>query len=122
MKLSEAIRLGAMLKPQAHGRIDAVTSSCALGAAADALGMKPTIKRYVWLSRQYQFLLEPAHCSRCHALFVDCVMDMIYHLNDSHGWTRERIADWVETLEAAQEREPSTSVAPDAPVCASVHR
>jgi hypothetical protein len=28
---------------------------------------------------------------------------LIFHLNDHHHWTREQIADWVETIERAQE-------------------
>jgi hypothetical protein len=26
------------------------------------------------------------------------LINQIIHLNDSHGWSRERIADWLETL------------------------
>jgi hypothetical protein len=26
------------------------------------------------------------------------VVNQIIHLNDNHGWTREHIADWLETL------------------------
>lgn len=28
--------------------------------------------------------------------YSDWLMAMIIHLNDSHGWTRERIAGWIE--------------------------
>ena len=28
--------------------------------------------------------------------------NMIAHLNDGHHWTREHIADWVETIERAE--------------------
>ena len=30
---------------------------------------------------------------------VDDLLDCIIHLNDIHEWTRERIADWVDSLE-----------------------
>jgi hypothetical protein len=29
------------------------------------------------------------------------LVNQIIHLNDNHGWTRERIADWLETLPLA---------------------
>jgi len=32
--------------------------------------------------------------------------DQIAHLNDGHGWTRERIADWVATIETQETAEP----------------
>lgn len=28
-----------------------------------------------------------------------CVVANVIHLNDDHDWTRERIADWLETLD-----------------------
>ena len=30
---------------------------------------------------------------------TEYLRDTIIHLNDQHGWTRERIADWLETLD-----------------------
>jgi hypothetical protein len=38
---------------------------------------------------------------------------MIMHLNDRHRWTRERIADWVETVETV-----NSNVADEQEVCA----
>jgi hypothetical protein len=38
---------------------------------------------------------------------LDVVGRIIPHLNDDHRWTRERIADWVESIE--RERENLTS-------------
>jgi hypothetical protein len=26
------------------------------------------------------------------------IMEVLYHLNDEHDWSRERIADWLEAL------------------------
>ena len=114
MKLSEAIRLGAMLKPQANGGY-AGEGSCALLAAADALGIATVfdvragryLVDYVVLERRYPFLLDivdsPVHTFlRARAPIM---RDVIWHLNDSCGWTREQIADWVETIERAQDAE-----------------
>lgn len=97
MTLSEAIRLGSMLHPQGFARFhgyshdQASIVTCALGAAEDAgyrivdmpiLRMAATCPASEW-------------CRVCH-----CVYDVIIHLNDEHRWTREAIADWVETIEA----------------------
>lgn len=30
----------------------------------------------------------------------DSLSNVIIHLNDGHGWSRERIADWLDTLDA----------------------
>jgi hypothetical protein len=99
MRLSEAIRLGAMLHPQAFQSLrvidmdtGAVVRTCALGAAEQA---------------GYNIERESAEESlqRCPACppvpFFWSVNMVIAHLNDDHRWTRERIADWVETLEPA---------------------
>ena len=107
MTLSEAIRLGAMLRPQAFGvKFDGV-GTCALGAALDAsgaLGMSETVeaKRYrEWnLNAWFQEATCP-ECGRIRSLFME---GTIPHLNDKHRWTRERIADWVETIEQQQDQ------------------
>lgn len=31
--------------------------------------------------------------------YVDSLWNMIQHLNDDHKWTRERIADWLDSLD-----------------------
>lgn len=103
MRLSEAIRLGAMLKPQAFGTFRARTatrddgaflglriieSTCALGAACDAGYKRSGIDQvHVWC---------PACSLRAGVLFH------AMHLNDTHRWTREQIADWVESIELQQ--------------------
>lgn len=95
MKLSEAIRLGAMLSPQNFFFGD-VVSSCALEAACDALG----IAREQWerLDEQFPEMQSSVQCPGC--VRIDEAIDIAYHLNDSHEWTREQIADWVATIEA----------------------
>lgn len=97
MKLSEAIRLGAMLKPQAFGKLSDGVGTCALGAAEDAVGMS-------WFAAWP--LQHPAFTAGCPACkYVPDVIDQATpaHLNDVHRWTREQIADWVESIEPSTE-------------------
>lgn len=114
MKLSEAIRLGAMLKPQAFGRISGpvdgprgpgdvlglrfVLGTCALGAAYDAGFIRQLADADVHDVEMY--------CPACGQWSyggeaVALVNHIVMHLNDEHRWTRERIADWVESVEQA---------------------
>jgi hypothetical protein len=97
MKLSEAIRLGSLLRPQGfrylfdnHGR------TCALGAALDAIRKLPDFlsDRYIpeeWIN----FINYHSQCPAC-----PFVGNVITHLNDFHKWTRESIADWIESIES----------------------
>jgi hypothetical protein len=106
MRLSEAIRLGAMLSPQTRGaffkRRGEDVASCALGAAAQAVGTKPG--EWLWPSDQWPILnmmVPPAELpdelrSWAHPRYLALV---IITLNDTIGWTRTRIADWVEQFE-----------------------
>lgn len=118
MRLSEAIRLGSMLKPQAFGppgaMLQSVSKTCALAAAAEAIGLEH-LNVY---SPQWQALFKPTTDTFacpvgelvCHgwpgqpATLANLwpVVSVVAHLNDHHHWTREQIADWVETIEAAQ--------------------
>jgi hypothetical protein len=104
MTLSEAIRLGAMLKPQVIGSVGN-HGSCALRAAADAVGIEDGSfgqLDYFALAQRWPVLnvMRPAcpACSRTATL-----MCQVYHLNDIHLWKREAIADWVETVERSLE-------------------
>lgn len=113
MKLSEAIRLGAMLKPQGFG-VGAFYSSvatCAMGAALDALGAHSDDWATEMCAR-YQVLSIEGSCPECDKF--ERVISRIWHLNDTHRWTREQIADWVETLEPRDVEAPEP-----APVCAA---
>jgi hypothetical protein len=50
-----------------------------------------------WLQQQDR------QCPVCSCVRMVCRTDaMIVHLNDEHEWTREAIADWVETIEPAE--------------------
>jgi hypothetical protein len=113
VKLSDAIRLGAMIRPQAHGRFFRDGNSCALGAALEASGLAVYDEEYSMdeqaplsdrLIVDHAALIHecPAGCSEFSHLphRIDAV---IVHLNDRHEWTREQIADWVETYEPRAE-------------------
>lgn len=109
MRLSEAIRLGAMLKPQAFD-FGKPGSLCALEGAAIAIGKR----KHQWASLDDDWpwicAITNVACPAC-GLKDDCVETAIAHLNDSHHWTREQIADWLErTFE-----QPVASVAADRP-------
>lgn len=117
MRLSDAIRLGSMLKPQGRGPQSiegTAVASCALGAASDALGIASgTVSRYAELSRMYRDIrgTHPARTS----MNAYPAISIVWELNDIYHWSRERIADWVEGLELAQEQpviEPSAELVP----------
>jgi hypothetical protein len=93
MKLSEAISLGAMLSPQAFGFLeDAQGRRCALGAAKAATGGSTNYTEWKWAYRG-------VNCPECGEV-KPCV---ISHLNDCHRWPRQRIAEWVSTVEPTEE-------------------
>jgi hypothetical protein len=116
LKLSEAIRLGAMMTTQAFGEIETEDGTCALGAAVQAagcpremvtdfsrgLGTRPIPPGaqamliyipYNW----HQLLIQDEACPECG--LRSPMSRQIPHLNDEHRWTRERIADWIEPFE-----------------------
>ncbi len=132
LKLSEAIRLGAMLGPQSFGTLSAMRgwfkkreTTCALGAAFKAAGCKTVVvndpeprygfrgdKTHTGVSNQVQIpdewlslMWQRVPCPACTDFQIIGPLQRIVaiHLNDKHHWTREQIADWVATLEAQQE-------------------
>lgn len=122
MRLSEAIRLGAMALPEAHGPIiewgagNKPCGACLLGSVLFALrGDTLTFKEYhssngfgvegveALIASRWPWVTTPVHkhpqCDFTDETELPMRMMLLYEFN---GWTRERIADWVETLEAAQ--------------------
>ena len=129
MRLSEAIRLGAMSRPQAFGIFFSKDTggTCALGAALEAIGGLDeddplSVKHNLLLRRRFPVLLQPLSCPACGGDIGGDEMSLA-HLNDTHKWSRERIADWLETVEGAardssgvaQEQAQASSVALCAP-------
>jgi len=91
MTLSEAMRLGAMLKPQGFGIWRRNEASCAMDAVVDGSGAT-----WEMLSQQFPILkIGQLRCPVCQSWNTN-VGSVIMHLNDHHRWTRERIADWIE--------------------------
>lgn len=116
MKLSDAIRLGAMLRPQVRGDYFFAGGSCAMGAAAEACGI---------VSSRDPRLLAFEEKTRCDLALLLCPAcgapsrtgtNVVIHLNDLHHWTREQIADWVETVE------PKDAPVPVSPALDAVDR
>jgi hypothetical protein len=104
MKLSEAIRLGALLKPQGFGMIfrQKTGESCAIGAALDAIGRLPFATDESSAYRHWPILYRTIEHPIHYHLETD-VLNAITDLNDEERWTREQIADWVDTIEAQHE-------------------
>jgi len=106
MQLSDAIRLGAMLRPrQAFGcQYDAdQDATCALGAAAEAIGILDTSVPNGYLGpapMDWVWVLRPIPCPHCRRV-MDRADRAIIHLNTDHRWSRERIARWVARHEPA---------------------
>ncbi len=104
LKLSEAIRIGAKLRPQHHGALFAHGASCAMGAAYEARFGTPGPEAWLCplmtgcpheemiqsMEAEWPFLLRGNGGT---GLFGE-----ITSLNDSpsRGMTREQIADWLE--------------------------
>lgn len=113
MRLSEAIRLGAMLHPQEFGAYKSDTGTCALGAAIEAaigrVRISPSpyfllLERWPWINGEL-LVVCPAMCQ------IDMLVgSMIIHLNDDHRWPREQIADWVATIEAESSADAAAAV------------
>ncbi len=99
MRLSEAIRLGSMLRPQVRGRFVSRLGTCALGAAIEAVDASVVESSWdpVGLSARFPMLSQPAPCPACSS--QQTLFAVIMHLNDCHRWSRTQVADWVQELE-----------------------
>ncbi len=108
MPLSQAIRLGATLKPQAFGFFYKDGGSCAMGAAYDAIGLLTNALNDIYLypirmEKEWDMIINYIYTKRCpvclFSIYNSASSANIAHLNDVHKWTRERIADFVEQCE-----------------------
>ena len=95
MKLSEAIREGAKLKPQSPWEKKHVGSSCALGAAADIAGITITDGGDDKLLEVFPQLANKV--SAYEEFPEGTLRTLVCKLNNG-GRTREKIADIVETI------------------------
>jgi hypothetical protein len=113
MRLSEAIRLGSMMNPQGFGWFSRGQQTCAIGAAHKAIGGFKNVPEE-WAA---VLSVASAECPACsHVRITDANSRaggaIIVHLNDYHRWSRERIADWVESVERAQTPQVETVSVP----------
>jgi hypothetical protein len=101
--------MGSMVRPQEFGHLMTFQGSCALGAAFEAVGLLNVMHRpsdpHPEMPESWE-LEKPTRCPACNRTTDDEMVFLITHLNDHHRWTREQIADWIETnIEAKQPAE-----------------
>lgn len=115
MKLSEAMRLGSMLTAPVKGpyvefKDGRVCGACALGAAAVAMGYADKCDIEPYLDDLWPGLLrmdiptcpEPScHGGRSHDRHLTLI-NRVIQLFEHHDWSRERVADWIATVELQQ--------------------
>ncbi len=102
-KLSDAIKLGSTFRPQCKDTFFKDGASCAIGAAIEAVGIPPTFDRKLFaktINERWPEVKEMCFCPECgeghDSATTSCsVYATIAVLNNEHGWTRERIADWL---------------------------
>ena len=103
MRLSEAIRLGAMWSPQIRGafvqRRRHEIATCALGAAFLASGMPASAWVRNWPILHAVVRPDELPDELQQKSYPLQVMEVIIALNDSAGWTRTMISYWVEAFE-----------------------
>src|SRR5687768_6794175 len=100
---SDAIRHGSTLRPQTRMALALNGRTCAIGAAGEALGYdaedlvsigaEAILKRFPYMLTTYARC--PLGCNTAYRYLGAIVA----HLNDSHFWTRERTADWLQSEE-----------------------
>lgn len=112
MTLSEAMRKGAEQRPQAFGGLvlveeDGVFSTCAIGAVYEAIfGELPPFLgfdafdherslAYEAIEDLHPAMNDAALCPECPADAPNDLEGVVICLNDTHRWTREKIAEWL---------------------------
>lgn len=95
LKLSEAIRIGARLRPQAIGVFFEDGKSCAIGAAMEAIGVPYTERMgCTGYPPVPQMAVDAFHyILRDGERFTDFGVEV--HRRNDRGDTRESIADWL---------------------------
>jgi hypothetical protein len=102
MKLSDAIRKGAKLNNKTTKAYKDSNGTCAFGAALEGLeydlvNKSDTILTFLCHSawpESLNIVTHPIYKNNC------CLFIAITELNDIHNWTREQIADWIDSLTA----------------------
>ena len=117
MRLSEAIRLGAVAIPTIHGPVfkrnwcGDVCGACRAGATAMAAGYKPNRTGLndwyavdLFIEEQWPWTV---HLKR-HAPFTISAANGIALLHEVRRWSATQIADYIEHLEALYDSQPVT--------------
>lgn len=112
MRVSEAIRLGSLLVPQGFGfaysrRVQGAV--CANQAAKLAVGANESEEPWPWREEMVERCPFCVERFRAGCGFSPDVLGLVAHLNDDHRWSRERIADYVESLERERGMWPAES-------------
>ena len=114
MKASEAVIIGSAITRQIKGALtDGNNGRCALGAMCEAAGIDMTGwafgHPYSALTHRFPVMAE----SFLHPVWgtFGPLYQIVYNLNDSHGWTRERIAAYVRECEDNSENAKMTEAA-----------
>lgn len=89
LKLSEAMRIGARLRPQCRGDLFDSVGSCALGAAYEGMTGKTDAFFHSDVSDLFPQILGVNGD-------LNEIGREVLEKNDGDGWTREQIADWLE--------------------------
>ena len=105
LSLSDAILLGAMLRPQARYRLFKDGKSCVYGAISEGAGFLHYTEGLKAFPSQimsaWPLLRERGPCPECKDDMDR--YDLLWHLNDTHEWSRERIAGLVRTWETPEQ-------------------
>lgn len=100
---SAAIRDGAKLGPQCLAYYFDDGATCAVGAGLTAVFAGDLSPDDIEMLDECDLLplfpylgevRDSLACSECESA-TGTLLNTIYHLNDDHRWTRERIADWL---------------------------
>lgn len=100
MRFSEAIRLGSALAPQwFSGPYGPNGEMCAVAGALKSAGQGDAAEAWPWSYHEF------SQCLECGQKGIK-VYIAACHLNDLHKWDRDRIADWMATVEPKEEHAP----------------
>ena len=77
-----------------------------MGAAAEAAGISGYFSACVYFSIMAHTGVACPVCAAKSSVINAGVINTVMHLNDRHMWSRERIAEWVATIENAEEQTP----------------
>ena len=104
IKLSEAIRIGAAKRPQGKGNYfplskEHVVCSCVLGAALEGAMGRLRVQSLI-AKELYEIFPILSETTSLQTQTIDVsgtLFEVCATLNDTFNWTREQIADWLES-------------------------